>query len=203
MSSPSSGRAGDGDWVSLLDGVRVSRRWMTEHTPSLLAAWRRAETESRRRAVAAQILQAAADLESEPTTPGAGVEECATGAWRVIAEQLDRGLTHGQDWPPLALALTRAKAAGYDVAARLPALAGASPLPERHAARELHWRLLVDCPAAAPALSSLRIAGESRPTPTGGTPADLSTDPARNPLAGPGGGTVDESRPHAEGAPQP
>jgi hypothetical protein len=56
----------------------------------------------------------------------------------------------GPDWPPLAAALTRAAAADYDIAVRLPALAAAAPLPARHPARELHWRLLDDCPDALP-----------------------------------------------------
>src|SRR3712207_7025353 len=53
-------------------------------------------------------------------------------------------------------------AAGYDVPARLPALAAARPLPDRHPARELHWRLLDDCPAA---LSPPGAAGGQAPPP--------------------------------------
>jgi hypothetical protein len=49
----------------------------------------------------------------------------------------------------------RAAAAGYDVARRLPALAAGAPLPDRHPARELHWRLLEDCPAALPTRGAL------------------------------------------------
>ena len=50
--------------------------------------------------------------------------------------------------PALAVAMTRAAAAGYDVATHLSQLARTPPLPRRHAARELHWRLLDACPAA-------------------------------------------------------
>jgi hypothetical protein len=138
---------GCGDWMSLLDGVRVSRRWMTRHTPQLLAAWCDALTAERRRAIAARILQIAADLESEPDD----ADDMATeSAWREFVVQIDARLVGGPDWLALAAALTRAAAAGYDVAVRLPALAAAAPLPDRHPARELHWRLLDDCPDALP-----------------------------------------------------
>jgi hypothetical protein len=145
MSAPA--RRGDGDWVSLVDGVRVSRRWMTRHTPQLLAAWCTASSTAQRRTIARRILQVAAALESEPDDdhpPPAGV-------WHETVERIGTHLVHGPDWLPLAAALARAHAAGYDVAARLPALAAAAPLPDRHSARELHWRLLEDCPAALPA----------------------------------------------------
>ena len=46
------------------------------------------------------------------------------------------------------MAIAHAAATGYDVEAQLPALAQTPPLPERHPARELHWRLLDACPAA-------------------------------------------------------
>lgn len=141
---------GRGDWMSLLDGVRVSRRWMTRHTPQLLAAWCDAPTAEHRRAIAARILQIAADLESEPDDAD---DMAAESAWRAFVVRIDARLVRDPDWLPLAAALTRAAAAGYDVAVRLPALAAAAPLPGRHPARELHWRLLDDCPDALPALS--------------------------------------------------
>ncbi|WP_448642337.1 hypothetical protein [Geodermatophilus sp. URMC 63] len=143
MSTP----ARDGDWMSLVDGVRVSRRWMTRHTPQLLVAWCAATSAAQRRSIAARILQVAADLESEPDDDHASP---AALAWYETAERIGAHLVHGPDWLPLAAALARAHAAGHDVAARLPALAAAAPLPDRHPARELHWRLLEDCPAALP-----------------------------------------------------
>ena len=145
MSAPA--RRGDGDWVSLVDGVRVSRRWMTRHTPQLLAAWCTASSTAQRRTIARRILQVAADLESEPDDARA---PSAAVAWYETAERIGAHLVLGPDWLPLAAALARAHAAGYDVADRLPALAAAL-LPDRHPARELHWRLLEDCPAALPA----------------------------------------------------
>ena len=39
MSGEDRPRRDRGDWVTLTDGVRVSRTWMTRHTPHLLAAW--------------------------------------------------------------------------------------------------------------------------------------------------------------------
>ncbi|RBY95414.1 hypothetical protein DQ237_15275 [Blastococcus sp. TF02-8] len=137
-----------GDWVSMLDGVRISRAWMVRHTPELVAAWCDAATAEGRRAIATRILQIAADLESEPEH---GDDDAATDpAWRQLVAGIDARLVRGPDWLPLAAALARAAAAGYDVAARLPVLAAAAPLPTRHPARELHWRLLDDCVAALP-----------------------------------------------------
>ncbi len=164
-----------GDWMSLLDGVRVSRRWMTRHTPDLLAAWCDADTE-RRRAIATRILQFAADLESEPDDAD---DRAAESTWSELVARIDARLMRGPDWPPLAAALTRAAAAGYDIAVRLPVLATAAPLPARHPARELHWRLLDDCPDALPALS-----------PTG----DLTSTAAGAPIVHNGPGRPQTSR---------
>ena len=147
------------EWVSLLDGVRVSRRWMTRHTPQLLAAWCEAPTDRRRRAIAAHILLVAAELESEPAADTSRDEACAIDAWKGTVARIDPRLVVGPDWPPLAAALTRACLAGYDVAARLPELAAAPPLPDRHPGRELHWRLLDDCPATVLSLPVLDPTG--------------------------------------------
>ncbi len=146
MSAAPHVRRSDGDWVTLLGGVRVSRQWMTRHTPELLAAWCEAVTEARRHAIAAEILRIAAELESEPVGRDREPED---SAWQAVAQRIDPRLLDGPDWRALTTALSRAAAAGYDVPARLPALA-AAPLPDRHPARELHWRLLDDCPAALP-----------------------------------------------------
>ncbi|SDG04697.1 hypothetical protein SAMN05660662_0134 [Blastococcus aurantiacus] len=136
-------RSDRGDWVSLLDGVRVSRGWMSRHVPNLLAAWRDARTTEARRAIAKRILKVAAHLESEDIADAA-----SEPALRELVIRIDARLVRGPDWLPLAAALSRAAFAGYDVAARLPVLAAAAPLPARHPARELHWRLLGDCAAA-------------------------------------------------------
>lgn len=142
---------GCGDWVMLLAGVRVSRAWMTRHSPDLLAAWCDAPTPEHRHAIATRILQVATDLESETDDVA---DTAVESALRELAVRIDARLVHGPDWLPLAAALTRAAIAGYDVVARLPVLAAAAPLPARHPARELHWRLLTDCPAALPTLSA-------------------------------------------------
>ncbi|MGY1631892.1 hypothetical protein ACI784_09335 [Geodermatophilus sp. SYSU D01186] len=163
MSGDPAARPGDGDWMTLLGGVRVSRTWMTRHTPRLLAAWCDAPTPEERHTVAARILRIATELESEPDD---GDQPAAPPAWEPVAERIDPRLRHGPDWPPLAAALDRAAAAGYDVAGRLPALATAAPLPYRHPARELHWRLLDDCPAALP----IRGAQDGRPAAAGRSP---------------------------------
>ncbi|SOC48586.1 hypothetical protein SAMN05660748_1288 [Blastococcus aggregatus] len=170
-----------GDWMSLLDGVRISRAWMTRRTPQLLAAWCDAPTAERRRAIAARILQIAAGLESEPDD---AEDTAAESAWMGLAARIDARLTDGPDWLPLAAALSRAAAAGYDVAARLPALATAAPLPARHPARELHWRLLDDCPHAPPVLGPT-----GDPTATPEPAPDVHNGPGRpqKPRGGPPG----------------
>lgn len=151
MSSAAEQPTGDGDWVTLIDGIQVPHRWLVEHTPRLYKAWRDADTEQHRLLVASRILQFAAYAESEPPEED---DSSAARAWQATAEGIDPRLVQGADWPLLAAALARADAAGYDVAANLPVLAAAVQLPDRHPARELHWRLLEDCPAAAPALSA-------------------------------------------------
>jgi len=143
-------------WVHLTEGIQFSHGWLAVHAPDLYAAWVRGDGPRERTSVAARILQAAADVESDddPTEPR-DVADPALAVWTDLAERLDPRLTAGADWWPLAAALTRADAAGYDVVARLPALAAAAALPARHPARELHFRLLDDCaPAAAGASTS-------------------------------------------------
>jgi hypothetical protein len=134
-----------GEWVTLTAGVRVSRTWMLQHTPTLLGAYCDARTPDQRRTVAARILSAAAAEHAGPDVATPAPDP----SWRAALETLDPRLASGPDWPPLALSLARAAAAGYDLRARLPVLLTA-PLPDRHPARELHWRLLDDCPAALP-----------------------------------------------------
>ncbi|MGX5653239.1 hypothetical protein ACWKWC_00500 [Geodermatophilus nigrescens] len=153
-----------GDWVSMLDGVRISRAWMVRHTPELLAAWCDAATAEERRAIATRILQTAADLESEPEH---GDDAATEPAWRQLAARIDARLVRGPDWLPLAATLARAAIAGYDVATRLPVLAAAAPLPARHPARELHWRLLDDCAAALPARGATDHRSSSAHSPVG------------------------------------
>lgn len=70
--------------------------------------------------------------------------------WAQIARDVDPRLLAGQDWPRLAVALTRADAAGYNVAEGLPRLAAEAALPEHRPGAEMYWRLLDDCRAAAP-----------------------------------------------------
>jgi len=140
-------------WVHLTEGIQFSHGWLAAHAPDLYAAWARADGPRERRTVAAQILQAAADIESDDDpdhlSSGEHTTDPALAVWADLADQLDPQLTAGADWLPLAAALTRADAAGYDVLHRLPVLAAAGPLPARHPARELHFRLLDDCAHAA------------------------------------------------------
>jgi len=126
-------------WVTLAEGIEFSQAWLDDRAPRLHRAWRRARTERQRRRYAARILRVADQAEREEPAD----------SWIEIAHQIHPQLTHGPDWARLAAALSRADAAGFDVAANLPRLAESSPLPDRHPARELHWRLLVACEGAA------------------------------------------------------
>lgn len=179
------------DWVSMLDGVRISRAWMVRHTPELLAAWCDAATGEGRRAIATRILQIAADLESEPEP---GDDAASDPAWRQLVARIDDRLVRGPDWLPLAAALARAATAGYDVATRLPALAAAAPLPARHSARELHWRLLDDCAAALPARGVTDHRSSTAHSPVG--PPQMSRD---TPAADRGDASVDRTNPVRKG----
>ncbi|RBY81532.1 hypothetical protein [Blastococcus sp. TF02A-26] len=176
-----------GDWVSTLAGVRISRAWMLRHTPDLLAAWCDAATAEDRRTIATRILQIAADLESEPEH---GDDAATDPAWRQLLARIDPRLVSGPDWLPLAAALARAEAAGYDVAARLPALAAAAPLPARHPARELHWRLLDDCAAALPPHGATEHRSSDAHSPGG--PPQMSR---KTPAADRGDASVDRTEP--------
>lgn len=134
-------------WVQLTPGIQFSHGWLAAHAPDLYAAWVRADGPRARRSAAAAILQVAADTESDEDLDSD--VDPVLAVWTDLAHALDPRLTAGPDWLPLAAALTRADAAGYDVLDRLPVLAAAGPLPARHPARELHFRLLDDCAHAA------------------------------------------------------
>ena len=62
--------------------------------------------------------------------------------WADLAAHIDPRLAHDDGWTALAHTLSRAAAAGIDVTAELPHLATNPPLPERHLARELQYRLI-------------------------------------------------------------
>lgn len=110
------------------------RDWASSHAPGLLGTWQRS-------------IVAAGDY-------NAGADELRTidtaRRWTPVLNNLSPALTAPHELPALAGSLRRAETAGYDLAHRLPALATQAPLPPRHAGRELHLRLLIDCPAALP-----------------------------------------------------
>lgn len=110
------------------------RDWAGGHAPGLLEAWQH-------RIVAAGDYNAGADhLRTIDTVR----------RWTPTLNDLNPALTAPHELPALAASLRRAETAGYDLANGLPALAHQAPLPPRHAGRELHFRLLIDCPAALP-----------------------------------------------------
>jgi hypothetical protein len=73
-----------------------------------------------------------------------------TDRWAPLVGEIDPRLTEGPDWPPLAAAISHAAASGVDVATTVPELAAEAPLPERHPAIELHWRLMYAYASARP-----------------------------------------------------
>jgi hypothetical protein len=133
-----------GDWVTLFPGLRMSRGWMERHTPQLLTDWCDATSEERRRAIAGLIVRVAATRDRD----GDASSVFDDPSWLHLLMRIDPRLPDDPDWMALAMTMTRAAATGYDVGLQLPELARHPPLPGRHPARELHWRLLVDCPAA-------------------------------------------------------
>jgi DNA primase catalytic core len=87
------------------------------------------------------------------------VDAPAPVRWAALGRRIRPDLITGADWGVLAQALDAAVDAGYEVAAMLPDLAATAALPYRQPARELHARLVADCPAAATGASSdLRLA---------------------------------------------
>jgi hypothetical protein len=52
-------------WVTLADGVDMSRAWLTAHTPQLFTAWQQTQNAQDRLRIAQQIQQAAGEAESD------------------------------------------------------------------------------------------------------------------------------------------
>jgi hypothetical protein len=82
-----------------------------------------------------------------------------TARWAALVGQIDPRLAEGPDWPPLAAAISHAAASGVDVATTVPELAAEAPLPERHPAIELHWRLMYAYASARPVGDRPAVAG--------------------------------------------
>jgi hypothetical protein len=113
-----------------------------------------------------ELLGGAAANWPDGTIPAAGTAE----RWAVIVRDLaGQSVLDDPGWPGLAAGLERAEAAGWDVTADLPRLLRQGELPDRRPARELHFRLVADCDAAAPAVV----------TPAGGSGGPRPTSQAR------------------------
>jgi hypothetical protein len=113
------------------------------------------------------------------------------GDYGDLADRIDLRIAESADWPALNSALRRAAEAGYDVARRLPVIAAAEPLPNKHPATELRYRLMADCgsalavaathhtpqsPANPEAAVQYRPAPASREAPLGRLAAALARD---------------------------
>jgi hypothetical protein len=225
-------------WVTLDEGVQVSREWLTTHTPQLFTAWQQARTTQQRLRLAQQIQHIADEMENDKEHDPDEIDEWAnldredekvriewaestlyeadlyidpdatedevwteigtvtvtnaqrrnleftdadhhlvsvidldcdgvpsvlersistgnTSQWADLARSIDGRLTEGPDWPALAASLDRAATAGYDLVANLPRLAAQDGLPERHPARELQYRLMIECDAALPTADTI------------------------------------------------
>jgi hypothetical protein len=66
----------------------------------------------------------------------------------VVYELAGPAVLEDPAWPRLAEAINRANEARWDVQNGLPRLVTQHEMPHRHPARELHYRLMIDCPAA-------------------------------------------------------
>ena len=88
-----------------------------------------------------------ADSELVPVSPVADAQP--TTRWKPLADSLDRRLTQGPDWPPLAAAMDRAHRAWTDLDTLLPELIADPQLPADRPARVLRYRLIAVCSAAA------------------------------------------------------
>lgn len=122
-----------------------------------------------------------------PNSTAPGTTGPDAPGWGWLADRIDPRLRTGRDWPALAVVLDRAYADGYDVAADLPRLAARTPLPDRHPARDLQYRLLDDCPAAVtPVPISTRIAHEHAPAAGTAPTRPPQVQPAPAPVRVPG-----------------
>ena len=93
--------------------------------------------------------------------------------WAPLVAAIEPRLLTSRSWVALAADLERASAAGFDVAAELPALITERPLPDSHIARAVSFRLAVACPAALePRRPSAQVAPDS--------PADVAARAERN-----------------------
>jgi hypothetical protein len=105
----------------------------------------------------------------------------ASERWAELGRSIDSDLINGPDWLRLAEALDCAHDSGYDVEHAVPVLAARVPLPYRDAARELHARLLDDCPSAANAHSERNLSAmtrrRSREPTSGLSPGDRDRNP--------------------------
>jgi hypothetical protein len=89
----------------------------------------------------------------------------------VVGELAGSAVVEDPAWPRLAAAIDRAHAAGWDVREGVPRLLAQQDMPDRHPARELHYRLLGDCPAAMPTPQP-RVEADEAPTTRRGVPPE-------------------------------
>lgn len=119
-------------------------------------------------------------LDPAPGTQPSPASTLAIERWDQTLRAVAPRLAGDPHYPALAAALDRIELSGEDVTQALEA-AHAKPLPNEHAARALHYRLIEVCPAA---LTRSTIApGPARPRAQSGTSASTSARPQPSPPA--------------------
>jgi hypothetical protein len=112
-----------------------------------------------------QVYMAGTRGRTEPPDPG---------QWAPLVRELaGPAVVEDPAWPRLAEAIGRAHAAGWDVRAGVPRLMAQREMPDRHPARELHYRLMADCPAAMP--TPRGVVEEVPPAPRPGSAPDAAS----------------------------
>jgi hypothetical protein len=126
----------------------------------------------------------------EPSERGAVAEAAHDREdWAAVIRDLaGAAVVERPAWPGLAKAIERAHAAGWDVRAGVARLVAQQEMPDRHPARELHYRLLSDCPAAMPAPPATRADAQAASAtrhpatpPAPGRAAELPSQSQRGP----------------------
>jgi hypothetical protein len=95
----------------------------------------------------------------------------------VLRELAGSAVVDDAAWPCLAEAIYRAHAAGWDVREGVPRLIAQQEMPDRRAARELHYRLMIDCPAAMPTPPAQVDEHSTPSTPRAATPSTAGRSP--------------------------
>lgn len=110
--------------------------------PAAVAAAAPAWTDQPHQELARQLAHLTNRAPTSAISPAVPAAAPAEQRLRYLAASLRPGLADSPGWAALARTLDRAAAAGHDAEHVLRAAANAAPLPDRHTAQELQYRLL-------------------------------------------------------------